>query len=265
MSSYRPVTAALRILQVLAAVNRTSSKATVGEVHRLTGLDKATIVRMLTTLAHAGYIVRDEDHAVYRVTGRTLELSAGYDRYTAISAIVSGDLQAFRHSIGWPSDVAIFDHDAMIVVETSRAAEPLQFRRAPGFRAPVLVTSLGLAYLANCPQAEREAFIKRAAADPSPANEMARRPGDLAVRLERVRAQGYATMEESYSRENYDSQFFSIGVPIMSGSQVFGAVNIIYLRAALSAQDAHATLLEPLQDVAGRMALKLDQRANPEM
>lgn len=263
MSSYRPVTAALRILQVLAAVNRSPDRATVGEVHRLTGLDKATIVRMLITLAHAGYIVRDEEHAVYRVTGKTLELSAGYDRHTAISTIVSDDLRAFRQSIGWPSDVAIFDRDAMIVVETSRTAEPLQFHRSPGFRAPVLVTSIGLAYLANCPQTERDAFIARAAADPSPTCELARRPAELAAKLEQVRTQGYATMEEIYSRENYDSQFFSIGVPIMSGQQVFGAINIIYLRAALSAQDARDTMLAPLQDVANRMAMKLEQRVGP--
>ena len=109
--AYQPVIAALRVLDVLAAISKTAGKATVGEIHRLTTLDKATIVRMLTTLAHAGYIVRDSDNRTYRVTGKTLQLSAGYNRHQAIGSIVSEDLAQFRQFIGWPSDVSIFDED----------------------------------------------------------------------------------------------------------------------------------------------------------
>lgn len=261
MPSYRPVTAALRVLEVLSAVNRAGERANLGELHRLTCIDKATIVRMLETLTHAGFVVRDEERSIYRATGKTLQLSAGYDRHTVISAIIADDLRDFRHKVGWPSDVAVFDRDAMIVVETSRAAELLQFRRSPGFRAQVLVTSIGLAYLANCPADERDAFIARAAVSPSPDCDPARRPAELAKRLERVRADGFATMEERYSRENYDSQFFSIGVAIMNSEQIFGAINIVYLRAALTPESARKRLLGPLQDVARIMAAKLARHA----
>ena len=261
MSSYRPVTAALRVLDVLAAVNKVSHNATVAEIHRITGIDKATIVRMLTTLAHAGYVVRDKDQPVYRVTGKTLQLSAGYDRHTAIEAIVSEDLAAFRQRIGWPSDVAILDRDAMIVVTTSRQAEPLRFYRDAGFRAPVLLTSLGLAFLANCAPAVREEYLAWAAADPSPANDLARQPELLERKLEQIRKQGYATMEEVYSREFYESQFYSIGVALMAGGQTFGAINIIYLRNALTPDEARRTLLQPLQEVAAVLARKLSERS----
>ena len=61
MTSYRPVNAVLRGLDVLLATNRLKGRATVGEIHRHTGLDKATIVRMLETLAHAGLTVRNEE------------------------------------------------------------------------------------------------------------------------------------------------------------------------------------------------------------
>ena len=49
MGSYKPVNAALRGLDVLAAVNKLKGRATIGELHRETSLDKATIVRMLET------------------------------------------------------------------------------------------------------------------------------------------------------------------------------------------------------------------------
>ena len=262
MASYKPVTAALRVLEVLAAVNRLGARATVAEIHHMTGIDKATVVRMLETLITAGYILRDREQPVYRPTGKTLSLGTGYDRHRIVSDIISDDLATFRQQIGWPSDVALFDHDAMLVVQSSRqSSEPLYFKRASGFRAPVLATSLGLAYLAFCPVAEREDYLARAAADPAAWNDLARNRSLLESKLATIRTQGYATMEESYSRTFYESKFFSLGVPIVNGERIFGAMNIIYLRNAISEKDARDRFLEPAREVAGRMAVKLSGSA----
>lgn len=260
MTSYKPVTAALRVLEVLAALNRPGVRPTVAGLHEVTGIDKATLVRMLETLIHAGYVLRDADQPVYRPTGKTLALATGYDRHKVVGAIVADDLAAFRQQIGWPSDVALFDQDAMLVVQSSRPAEPLSFIRASGFRAPVLVTSLGLAWLAHCPEEERAAYLARAATDPAQDNDLARDPPRLAARLAEVRALGHATMDPSYSRAHYDGRFSSIGVPIMAGGRVFGAINAMHLLGALSPDEARARLLAPLQQVAARMAARLSER-----
>ncbi|MDO9526754.1 MAG: helix-turn-helix domain-containing protein [Gemmobacter sp.] len=260
MTSYKPVIAALRVLEVLSALNRLRTNATVASIHRATGIDKATVVRMLETLIHAGYVLRDPLQPVYRPTGKTLSLGTGYDRHTTASAVLSDDLTAFRQQVGWPSDVALFDGDAMLVVTSSRPAEPLNFIRASGFRAPMLLTSLGLAYLANCPAQERIAFVTQAAADPAPVNDLARNPALLDTKLDRIRTQGFATMDPSYSRAQYDAQFSSIGVPIMTSGRIFGAINVIYLQSALSERDALDRLLVPLQQVAAQMAPKLADR-----
>lgn len=261
MASYQPVTAALRVLEVLAAVNRLGTRANVAEIHHLTGIDKATVVRMLETLIAAGYVLRDKVQPVYHPTGKTLSLSTAYDRHRAVIDIVSDDLADFRQRIGWPSDVALFDHDAMLVVQSSRQNEPLHFKRASGFRAPVLATSLGLAYLANCPESEREEYLTRAAADPAMWNDLARNRPLLETKLEAIRAQGYATMEESYSRSFYESKFFSLGVAIMTPERIFGAINVIYLRSALTEKAAKEELLGPTRNVAARMAEKLNGSA----
>ena len=178
MPSYRPVTATLRGLEVLAATSRLGSRASLAEIHRLTGFDKSTILRMLETLEHAGFVVRDDDRRSWQVTGKTLQLSAGYDRHRAVGTIVAPALAAFRTTVGWPSDVALFDHDSMLVVETSREPGPMFLNRRPGYRAPVLGTSLGLSYMAHCGTAQREAFLARMADDPAPWNDLARNPAE---------------------------------------------------------------------------------------
>ncbi|MBN9469355.1 MAG: helix-turn-helix domain-containing protein [Bosea sp.] len=253
MASYKPVTAALRVLDVLAAVNMANGRATVGETHRLTGIDKATIVRMLETLQHAGYVMRDEANAVYQVTGKTLLLSNSYDRHSVVAALIADELTAFRREIGWPSDVAILDNDAMLVIKSSREGAPITFSRPPGYRAPMLATSLGLAYVAFCPQGERAEIFKRVAADPKATNELIRSPEKLAAKIESVRRLGYATMDESYSRLMYEGKIYSIGVPIMFDERVFATMNVIYLLSALTPAQAEARLLTPLQAVADKM------------
>jgi len=257
MASYKPVTAALRVLEVLASVNRLYGRATVAAIHQQTGINKATIVRMLETLSEAGYVLRDADQPVYRITGKSLMLSAGFERHKVFAAIVAPLLDDFRKAIGWPSDVALFDHDAMLVIESSRQGGPLSFNRAPGYRAPVLGTSLGLAYIAHCQEGERARLLELVAKDEAPWNDLARAPDRLEETLTMIRSQGYATMDPHYSRQEYDNRIDSIGIAITSANTVFASINVIYLKSALNRETARDTLLGPLQKVADQMAEKL--------
>lgn len=261
MTSYRPVNAVLRGLDVLLATNKLKGRATVGEIHRHTGLDKATIVRMLETLAHAGLIVRNEETRTYEVTGKALLLSVGYDRHRAVDAIVMPLMEEFQHEMGWPSDVAIYDTDAMLLVETSRQAGPMALNRGPGYRAPILATSLGLAYLAFGPAEEREAVLAAEAQNPDPWNDLARDPA-LAKRVfDDIRRRGYATMHPDYSRIEYRHAMTSIGVPIMTDDKVYAAINVLYLKKALTQEQAVRSMLKPLQKVARDIAQELARRS----
>jgi IclR family transcriptional regulator, mhp operon transcriptional activator len=261
VTSYQPVAAALRVLEVLAAVNRLRERATVGEIHRQTGFDKATIVRMLETLMQAGYVLRSpSDDRRYRVTGRTLMLCSGFDSHKLIGTIAGPILSELQQSIDWPSDVAIFDGDSMLVIESSREGGALSFNRAPGYRGPVLGTSLGLAYLAHTNADELEAFIKVIEEDCAPWNDLVRDRTALKQTLARIRRQGYATMAPSYSRQEYADRVFSLGVPIMSADKVYAAINVVYLRNALSMSAARDRLLKPLQQAADRMAAEIKRR-----
>ncbi|MEO1190881.1 MAG: IclR family transcriptional regulator C-terminal domain-containing protein [Pseudomonadota bacterium] len=264
MPSYKPVTAALRVLEVLAAVNRLGGRGSIGDIHYQTGIDKSTIVRMLETLISAGYVIRSVEGPAYRVTGKTLALSASFDRHLAFVDILSPILSAFRDEIGWPSDVALFDHDAMLVIETSRALGPLSFNRSTGYRAPVLGTSLGLAYLAHSAQEEQERFLEAAREDPAPWNEIAQDREAFEQRMAEVRRQGFATMDPAYSQQEYANRIFSIGVPILHDAEVFASLNIIYLRQALTPAKARQDLLPRLTEVAAEMGKALAERMSPQ-
>lgn len=251
MASYAPVTAALRGLEVLRVVNR-AGMATVKAIHHETGYDKATIVRMLETLIHAGYVSRDAEAATYTVTGRVLQLSAGFVRYDKAGEACAPILSAFRESIGWPSDFAIRDDEAMIVVRTSRDTGPLSFNRNPGFRAPILLTSIGKAYLAFCPEHERVEITARLK-ETMPRNQMPSQTR-LDTMLATVRKAGFAVMEDAYSQREYKGTVWAMAVPVMDRQKLYGAMNIMMLRKTVTPDEARERYLAPLQTAAIEVA-----------
>lgn len=260
MPSFKPVIALARGLEILRVVNE-EGQSTIRSLHKATGLDKATIVRMLETLEHEGYVMRDPEQALYAPTGRTLVLSQGYDRHLWVGSIAEPILGEFRSRIGWPSDVAICDRDAMVVVQTTRGRQgPLSFNRRPGFRASVLMTSLGRAYLAFCSDEERETIIRRLAEQPGAFNDLARQPRKLQGLLGQVRQQGYAIMDEAYSEREYDGLVWAFAVPVRRGRQIFASMNMMLLKSAVPPAEGLERFLKPLQETAEQLAVSLDQK-----
>jgi IclR family transcriptional regulator, mhp operon transcriptional activator len=261
MTSFRPVTALQRGLDVLEVINRGKSVSLQG-IHQETKLHKATVIRMLETLIDSGYVTKTA-RSTYASTGRTLLLSQGYDIVTRIGEATTPTLTQFRKEIGWPSDIGIYSgDDSMIVAQTSREHGPLYFRRDPGYRAPILVTSLGLAYLAFCSAEERRRLVTYLATIGGPKTKLARKPGALEERLAEIRLRGFAIMDPSYSAEEYQGSIWGMAVPIRDKERVYASVNILMLRSAITEAQGVKQFLKPLQRVA-RVLGELIGPSNP--
>ncbi len=259
MASYKPVTAVMRALSVLEAMNKTAGQSTIGTLHQATGIDKATLVRMVETLCSAGYVARDDVARGYFLTGRTLSLSSGYDQHRVLGRIVEPILVGFRDAIGWPSDVALFDHDAMLVAETSREPGPLSFNRQAGYRAPMLGTSLGLAYLSYSDVETRDEIIDRVRDQVGPWNRIAADRAVLHQKLDQLRDQGFTRMDSDYSRLEYAHRISSVGVAIVGRARVHGSINTIFLKKIVSEDALILELAQKLQAVAAEIAAALDR------
>jgi IclR family transcriptional regulator, mhp operon transcriptional activator len=257
MTSFRPVTAALRVLDVLLAVNRLK-EASVGDIYSETGLNRPTIVRMLETLMHAGFVARHPAEPIYMPTGRTLDLSSGYQRHEEMALAAGPVLERLHKKLQWPSDVAVFDQDAMVVARTSRGAGFLHFNRRPGYRAPLLGTSLGMSFLAFCDEKTRANAIAALAASNDPWNAIVREPKKLQAMLNAVRKRGYATMNKDYSDSSYGGMASSVGVPVLLGDAAVGSLNLMYLRNSIDEAHVIARFVQPLQQAAADVAQALN-------
>lgn len=228
MGSYEPVVALMRGLDILRCLNE-QGPVTVGQLHAHTGIAKPTIVRVLETLAHMGYVQRCDDGPKYTVTAKVLTLANGYDAQAQLLAVASPILDAQRQAVGWPIELGVFDHDAMVILNTSRKAGVLAINRKPGSRVPVLRTALGRAYLAALAPAVLHDHLQRLAQQPDPDFDLARRPDAFAAILAAAREHGYAVADtETLSNGR------ALACAILHGHAPIASVNIVVHTSAMS-------------------------------
>ena len=248
MPSYAPVTALLRGLSVLEAVAGAGA-VSIKELHGATGLPKATLVRLLETLIYAGYVRGSGgDRPTYVLTARALGLAGRFEPGQHLVAAIGPILAEFQSSIPWPSDLGVFDRDAMVILDTSRRPGVLSVSRQVGSRVPVPPTALGRAYLAFLPDAERDealAALRRATGEPKDAKK-------FEALLARVRAKGYATSD----RENRPD-IRALAAPVMDGARVVASVNVIVVAEVMGMAEMERRYAKPLLDAAKKMSAAL--------
>lgn len=248
MNSYHPVTALLRGLKVLERISADGHLA-VGDLHAATGLPKPTLVRLLETLVHAGYVFKDERAGRYGLAAKVLLLSQGYNANERLVELAAPILRELRAGSPWPSDFAVFDRDAMVIIETNRDPGTFALNRSVGTRMPMLLSALGRAYLAFCPEEARRRILALLAISANPLDVGARDPAAIERQLARYRELGFGVNDGDLSPTTR-----VIAVPVMVSGEVIACINAITLAEVMSLDQVIARCLPPLQQAAQRIA-----------
>ena len=220
-------------------------RASVGALHRATGLPKPTVVRLLETLIHAGYVAQEGPGGDYYPTARVLGLARGLDRASRLVRLASPILADYRASMPWPSDLAVFDRDAMVIIETNREPGAIALNRSVGTRMPMLSSALGRAFLAFCPDDVRDVAIAAVRGKPDPLVQRPMREPALRRMLARFRRQGFAFNDRELSPRTR-----GVGVPVIARGTVVACLNTITLAEVLTLDQMNARCVGPLQAAA---------------
>ena len=247
-----------RGLAVLSVVSK-RGKVRVADVSEQTGLDKATIIRMLDTLVHEGFVEKHPVDATYAVTGRTIDLGRGFGPRERLADIVGPLIDEVREEFGWPTDFAVPDGDAMFIVETGKSS-PMLFQRPENFRPDFLVTSFGRAYLAFCADEEQGRILDRLSGSAIPeARKLLKNPSDLRKQFLKIRDQGYATANDNYTKRLGWETIQTLSVPITDKQRVYGAIGMFFIRSSVSEEDAVRDYLPPLRTLSSNVMKKLER------
>ena len=233
---YREVRGLTRGLAVLRALNEMpGGVGSVTELARKTSIHRTTVKRLLETLRAEGFVHQKDEGAFYSLGFEVRRLSEGYVAADWIDRVAAPAMKKHLRALSWPSDLATPDGGFMIVRESTHRASLLSQHRATiGIRIPILVSSLGRAWLSWCDKDEREATLALLRARTDAIGELARDTDYVKRVIRETRRRGYSMNRGEWAAE---SSVIAIGFPILVGHHAIGAINLVLQRNAVSERE----------------------------
>lgn len=239
------------------------------DIHRATAISKPSLLRILNTLERSGVVARRLADGRYRLSAFT-EVARKRDRYDRVAEAAAPVLARLCQRVKWPSDLFVPAGICMERRETSFPHSPfilLGHGSRVGGRVGWLMTGVGRAYLAWCPEKEREATLRVLLTSSNLEDWLARDLKQLERVLNEVRQRGYATRDPSYVAGRYgetslDDGAAAIAVPLFDGKRAHGSINIRWFRTAYTVKEFAARHLADLQEAANAIvgSLRRPQR-----
>lgn len=250
-TEYKTVRGLTRGLHLLNALNRVDGGASVAQLAELTGLHRTTVRRLLETLQDEGYVLRSGSDDSFRLSLKVRELSEGFRDEQWIATLAAPLLAELLQEAIWPTDLCTLDVDAMVVRESTHRFSRLSFHRSiVGKRLPLLSTATGRAYLAFCPDEERERLVEILASKNDERAELARDRTFIERLVRHTREKGYG---ENYGHWREERKIASIALPIVQGPRVMGCLNLIYVVGAMTIEAAASRYLPGMRRVVERL------------
>lgn len=238
-----------RGLAVLRHVNK-MGEVRPGEIAKALGIPRPTVYRLLETLEELGYVAFSATSNYVRVTRFAAALGDGYALTTEISQAAGPLFAAYTKQLVWPLDLTVYHNASMVIQETTHGRSPLSIDRGmTGYRLPVLRTSAGRAYIAFCPEEERELILDHLCRLNMEEDLPFLDPRWLSRMIEETRARGIAVRDSGEFRQ----ETASLAVPIRSEGSILGCVSLIWIRSAMSTRKALDDLSEPLLEIAQKI------------
>jgi IclR family mhp operon transcriptional activator len=261
---YREVRGLSRGLALLRALNAMPGGiGGVSELARASRLHRTTVKRLLETLKAEGLVHQKDDGARYALGFEVRSLSEGYVAADWIDRIAAPAMRAHVRELSWPSDLATPDGGFMIVRESTHRASLLSQHRATiGIKIPMLVSSLGRAWLAWCKDEEREATLALLRNRSDDIGKLANNEPYVRRVLKETRDRGYAMNRGEWLSE---ASVTAIGFPIRSGRFAIGAVNLVLQNNAVSDRTIVRRYAPLLAALAKEISDGLNRMERPEV
>jgi IclR family mhp operon transcriptional activator len=253
-------------LLVLKVV-RAKPTSTLQEIHVATRLPKPTLLRILRTLEQAGMVRRRLADGRYQIGAEVYRVSRKPDRYDRIAEVAGPVLDRLCRRLEWPSDLAVPAGDHMVIRETSRPLSPFVLNHDQiGHQINWVLSAHGRAYLAFCAERELKSLLDLLQRSGIAENRLAFDTAKLNRVFAEVRKRGYATRDPTlvggfYGRHPYSDGLAAIAVPVWCGDQVYGSLNLVWLKTAHTVEHMAVQHLADLQDAAAEISAGLPRRS----
>jgi IclR family mhp operon transcriptional activator len=267
MSGSKTIRSLERGLKVLQALQE-NSISSLHDIHRLTTISKPSLLRILYTLEQSGVISRRLADGRYRISTNLSHLARKGDRYDGVAEAAGPILDRLCQKVSWPSDLMVPAGDHLEIRESSRVRTPFAiYFMQDRIGTPVnwVLSAVGRAYLAFCPDKERQKILALLRKSDKPENRLARETRRVDRILAETRANGYGTRDPSFIGGAYGRQtpdgLNGMAVPLLDRGRVHGVINIVWAKAAREVDDMVRDPLADLQAAASEIVELLRYQA----
>ncbi|MFD5633419.1 IclR family transcriptional regulator C-terminal domain-containing protein [Streptomyces sp. NPDC127077] len=238
-----------RGLTVITAFGEGRGELTLTAVAQATGLARATARRALITLEHLGYVTTHD--RVFRLTPRVLGLGFPPLSRTTLPEIAAPHLTDLSQRLHDSVSLAVLTGDEIQYTGHVSTRGIMSVHVAVGTRLPAYATSLGRAILADLPPAQ--AMETMAGAPESATGRTITDPERSRAELDRVRAAGYALVEEEL-----EQGLRSVAVPVRDHEgRTVAAVNVAMHSSRRTAEACVSEVLPELRATVRRVEADL--------
>lgn len=241
-SGRSPIASLPKSLRVLEAIATASSEGQLRQVADKTGLDRATIHRVLRTLLEAGYLSR-VNRGEYVLSARGFALGLTLTTSYRLAEVALPAMRELQSKIGETVNLAVLEGADVLYVQRLPTTRILSISLQVGSRLPAYCTSLGRAILAFISRDEALAILARSerrALTEHTITELA----PLERELDRIRQCGYAVTDSEL-----ELGLRSVACPIRNCSgAAIAAMNVSVPAARFDGRSVLTTLLPPLAE-----------------
>ncbi len=236
------IRALARGLRVLRAIRHDAADP--ASLALVTGVDRTTIYRILHTLEAEGYVVRRPSDHRFMLTREVRKLADGFTEAEWVTQIGAVEIGTLHRAVGWPTNLATFDGERMLVRESTHRFSSLMIHRTMVGERVQMGSSLGMAFAAHVAPELRDIMIGLVASDAGVS------PTEAGRRLKTVRKQGHAIVSEAL-----EADIGAIAAPVFHQGVVVAAINIVVPVKLMPTASIVHKLREPLLEAAKSIEL----------
>lgn len=225
-----PITLTLeRGLQVLRAFHADRAPLTNGDLARRTGLSRATVSRLTSTLIHEGYIRRVAGGPQFELTMGVFAIGQSYLSANPVTQRAQPLMQRLADRLDVCVALAIPDQLDMLYIEHRCSARISTLQLGVGSLLPMGTTAIGRAWLGALPDAVRQHYVAQLLALAGPRAQIVE--SGIKAALADLRSTGVCM-----SVGEYQHNAFGIALPIrLKRAEVLMAMNCGAIDADLDA------------------------------
>jgi IclR family KDG regulon transcriptional repressor len=216
----RTVDKALEILEIFL---QKDGGLSLTEISKATGLNTATVYRLLLTFTKRGYLSQAHKKGTYSLGLKMLDYSYAIRKNLKYIDFAYLSLSKLSKDYNVSSFLAVHDHDTLLIIEEIGTSGNLRINSPIGKRLPLHCTACGKVLLAALPDEERKGYYQRVALEPYTPCSITDIPS-LEKELAKIRDEGVA-----YHREEYRQGVWVAAAPIFSGNDTVIAAGAIII------------------------------------